>query len=170
MDNFNHRGFTLKPMEEKTISLKFSPTEVVSYSGTLVVRSLLENEEQMTFVIPLSGYGGTGKIEAVGLTVKEGIGHCLDINIPEGNKLYHANIVISNTGHRDSFAKVLVSSGKQVVVYPAEFVLLENERKTLSITVNCLKGCNECGISGDGIITILYGDEIMRQQIRRVRS
>ncbi|XP_035218193.1 centrosomal protein of 192 kDa-like isoform X2 [Stegodyphus dumicola] len=170
MDNLNQKVFTLKPMEEETISLKFTPTEVVSYSGTLVVKSLLDNQKQMAFVIPLGGYGGTGKIEAIGLTVKEGIGHCLDINIPEGNRIYHANLVISNTGHRDSFVKVLVSSDKQVVVYPKEFVLLKNEKKTLIITVNCLKGCNECGISGDGIITILYGDEIMRQQIRRIGS
>ncbi|KAG8200696.1 hypothetical protein JTE90_022313 [Oedothorax gibbosus] len=161
----------LNSKEQRTISVVFTPSKIELSSGFLVVKPLLEKDPKM-FSLPLTGYGGTGKLIVSQVTEREGIGSCLDLVLPAEKRTVFNSILIRNSGVRALFVKALFSPAAsyetevQVSIDPPEFVLCEKEHKTLYVSYS---GEKRYGLSsGDcGIITLLYGDEVLRQQMRR---
>ncbi|GFY49806.1 centrosomal protein [Trichonephila inaurata madagascariensis] len=164
-------GLTSK--EQKSISVAFSPTRIAPSSAFLAIKPIMENDQKI-FSMPLAGYGGTGKLNVAEVYEKEGVGHCLDVVVSRERRTFFSNLQVHNIGLRPVFVKVVVSSGgsdmnsskAQVVINPTEFVLLDNEHKTLiaSCTIEDFSALN---VADSSIITLLYGDEIIRQQLRR---
>ncbi|GFX50802.1 hypothetical protein TNCV_2723842 [Trichonephila clavipes] len=164
-------GLTSK--EQKSISVAFSPTRIAPSSAFLAIKPIMENDQKI-FSMPLAGYGGTGKLKVAEVYEKEGVGHCLDVVVSRERRTFFSNLQVHNIGLRPVFVKVVVSScgtdknssKEQVVINPTEFVLLDNEHKTLiaSCTIENFSALN---VADSSIITLLYGDEIIRQQLRR---
>ncbi|XP_042895648.1 centrosomal protein of 192 kDa isoform X2 [Parasteatoda tepidariorum] len=161
----------LEAKEEKPVSVVFSPNMAVICSGILGIRPTYENTKT-SFSIPVSGYGGLGKLKVLGIPEREGIGYCLDMAVTNG-KLTFYNIHLQNTGARAIFVKIVLSSGgadnytERISVRPSEFVMMENENKVVVISCTFSANFLSWNSSNLGIMTLIYGDEIMRQQLRR---
>ncbi|GIY86073.1 centrosomal protein [Caerostris extrusa] len=161
----------LTSYEQKNINVAFAPTRVAPSSGFLAIKPIMENEQKI-FSMPLAGYGGTGKLKVAEIYEKEGVGHCWDVIVSKERKTTFSNLRIQNTGLRPVFVKIVVSgtsshsSMEVVAINPSEFVLLENEQKVLIVSCTT-ENFSTLNITDNGIITILYGDEIIRQQMRR---
>ncbi|GBN28089.1 Centrosomal protein, partial [Araneus ventricosus] len=158
----------LMSKEQKSISVAFTPTRIAPSSGFIAIKPIMENYRK-AFSMPLAGYGGTGKLKVAEVYEKEGIGYCLDIIVSRERRTVFSNLSVHNIGLRPVFVKV-VSSGnsnkEQIVISPSEFILLENDSKTLIVSCT-IENFSMINAADFGIITLLYGDEILRQQLRR---
>ncbi|GFU48159.1 centrosomal protein [Nephila pilipes] len=163
-------GLTSK--EQKSISVAFFPSRIAPSSGFLAIKPVVENDQKI-FSMPLAGYGGTGKLKVAEVYEKEGVGHCLDVVVSRDRRTVFSNLKIHNIGFRPVFVKVINStdgfeknSNEQVVINPTEFILLEKEYKTLILSCT-IENFSALNVADSGIITLLYGDEIIRQQLKR---
>ncbi|CAL1274233.1 unnamed protein product [Larinioides sclopetarius] len=163
----------LVPKEQKSISVAFSPTRIAPSSDFLGVRPInIMEKDHKTFSIPLNGYGGTGKLKVAEVYEKEGIGNCLDIVVSSERRTVFSNLSVHNVGLRPIFVKVLSSGNsdkEQIVINPSEFILLENDSKTLIVSCT-VENFTMINAADFGILTFLYGDEILRQQLKRSAS
>ncbi|XP_055934602.1 centrosomal protein of 192 kDa-like isoform X2 [Argiope bruennichi] len=159
----------LMSKEQKSISVAFTPSRIAPSSGFLAIKPIIENDRKI-FSMPLAGYGGTGKLKVAEIYEKEGVGHCLDISVSRERRTVFSNLTVHNIGMRPVFVKVIVSAGnsnkEQIVINPSEFILLEDDCKTLIISCT-IENFSMLNATDFGFITLLYGDEIIRQQLRR---
>ncbi|XP_054720285.1 centrosomal protein of 192 kDa-like [Uloborus diversus] len=164
----------MDPGEEKSIDVAFKPVQIANFSGLLAVRPIIRNEKKV-FSIPLSGYGGISNVKVLGLPDRKGVGYYLDIGVPTHGKNVMEQFMIQNMGSRAAFVKIFLSADgftphctqNVISIHPSEFVLLENERKDILVSFNCTKE----RFTGDyGVISIIYGDEIMRQRLRAIKD
>uniref|UniRef100_T1IHJ5 Abnormal spindle-like microcephaly-associated protein ASH domain-containing protein n=1 Tax=Strigamia maritima TaxID=126957 RepID=T1IHJ5_STRMM len=183
---------TIVSQEEIPICVKFAPTSAKHSAGKVVIKptSILSNNKQIRYVIPLVGYGGRSKLELIGLQQnKLGI-YTVPVEQSGSASSTHYSFVVKNIGEWAAFVKVIPSSenndgikpslqsvGKappDFVVSPNEFVVGKQKSMKINVVIRLPEksyaspnvGHNGCV----GAMTILYGDEISRKRFRALKN
>ncbi|XP_076370914.1 centrosome assembly protein spindle defective 2 isoform X2 [Tachypleus tridentatus] len=167
------------------VKVKYTPKAVEAAFSCLSIHLKGQNHEgQGKFNIPLQGYGGTNKLELEGLQPDE-CGDSFSLNVGElaESDATLAHFVVTNAGTRAAYIKIMNFTGPslesilpagRITVQPSEFVLLEQESKTLFIacTLSDFKWKMHVNQKNQrlGTLSIFYGDEILRQMMRRAIS
>ncbi|XP_041421390.1 centrosomal protein 192kDa L homeolog isoform X2 [Xenopus laevis] len=176
----NNRELIIRPKEDSTIYLMFSPTRVGCMLAKLEIKQsgMKSSQPGIKFTIPLSGYGGTSNLVLEDLK-KLSDSYMVKVGGISSGQVSKVSFCVKNTGTRAAYVKVVcfadfhtsVTMDPNVMnVYPEKFVLKERSQET--ITVSCRATKREeslCQTSTALISTVCLfcGDEVARQQFRR---
>ncbi|XP_070574369.1 centrosomal protein of 192 kDa-like isoform X2 [Ptychodera flava] len=174
----DNREVILKPLEDFPVHILFAPTSVTCRQAKLIMRP---QNGGMKYVIPLTGYGGISNLviqdlDTMGSTFVSNLG---PIAAGEHKVI---QVIVQNTGPRAAFVKAIAFedlgaktklSKSVLIIEPSEFVVPAKNKGAVSVTVVlnttdretsiCLTKSNVVASVG-----FFYGDEITRQQFRRV--
>ncbi|KAJ1190861.1 hypothetical protein NDU88_000180 [Pleurodeles waltl] len=179
----HNREISIQPSADREICLMFTPSRVSCMLAKLEIKhsGIHPSQPGIKFTIPLSGYGGTSNIILENVR-KLSDSYVLLLNGISNGKMSRATFSLRNTGSRAAYVKTIcfmniqtktIMDPKVMSVSPESFVLLERTQQI--VTVKCYstpRELNLCNMSTAllGTICFLCGDEVSRQQYRRILS
>ncbi|XP_053553214.1 centrosomal protein of 192 kDa [Bombina bombina] len=174
-----NREVTIRPKEDASIHLMFSPTRVSCMLAKLEIKQsgIKSSQPGIKFTIPLSGYGGTSNIILEDVK-KLADSYTVTVNGFSSGITSKVSFLIRNTGSRAAYVKAVCfadiynnvkNDSNMLSVSPEKFVL--KERSQEMITLFCKPRKREIALQNSSslICTVCFfcGDEIARQQFRR---
>ncbi|KAM9308329.1 centrosomal protein of 192 kDa [Gastrophryne carolinensis] len=172
------RELTLRPKEDATVLLMFSPTRVGCMLAKLEIKQSGSRPSLpgIKFTIPLAGYGGTSNIILEDLK-KLSDSYLVTLNSASPGRVSKASFSVRNTGSRAAYVKAacfanfeksVVMDPNVMCVSPDKFVLKQDaqEMVTISYIASNAEPCNQLN-NLICMVCFLYGDEVSRQQFRR---
>ncbi|KAM4906267.1 centrosomal protein of 192 kDa [Sylvia borin] len=165
----------MRPKEDATIYLMFTPTRVTCCFAKLEIKQLgIQSKPGIKFTIPLSGYGGKSNIILENVKkLSESFMVTLERSLSP--RLQQASFHVRNTGSRAAYVKALCLGNLQtkammdprvMTLSPEKFVLREGTHEVITVTWN-LKEKNFHPSMLVSTVCFFWGDEVCRQQYRR---
>ncbi|XP_056016469.1 centrosomal protein of 192 kDa-like isoform X4 [Ostrea edulis] len=173
------RDVIVQPLETFPIYVMYSPLSTALSSGKIIIKPYDTADK---FSIPVSGYGGVGKLVVEGASIADMNRYCLDMGDISLGQETGEKIIVRNVGSRPVFVKLMAYTGShcrkdnvssRVLVEPSEFILEQEGTKSVIIVLNPSdRETSLCTNSRQIISTVVafYGDEISRQRFRGVMS
>nr|XP_022340197.1 uncharacterized protein LOC111134927 isoform X2 [Crassostrea virginica] len=173
------RDVIIQPLETYPVYVTYSPVSASLNSGKVVIKPY---DTAYKFSIPLSGYGGVGKLVVEGASITDMNRYCLDMGDISVGQETGEKIIVRNVGSRPVFVKLKAYAGShcrkdnissRVLVEPSDFVLEPEGTKSVIIVLNPSdRETSLCANSKQIVSTVVafYGDEISRQRFRRAMS
>ncbi|XP_061162551.1 centrosomal protein of 192 kDa-like [Saccostrea echinata] len=170
------RDVIIQPLETYPVYVTYSPLSAALNSGKIVIKPY---DTAYKFSIPVTGYGGVGKLVVEGASIADMNRYCLDMGDISLGQETGEKIIVRNVGSRPVFVKLMAYTGSQcrkdnisskVLVEPSEFVLEQEGTKSVIIVLNPSdRETSLCTNSKQIVSTVVafYGDEISRQRFRR---
>ncbi|MEE6464591.1 hypothetical protein FKM82_006296 [Ascaphus truei] len=176
----NNRELTIRPKEDASIHLMFSPTRVGCMLAKLDIKQsgVKSSQPGIKFTIPLTGYGGTSNIILEDVK-KLSDSYMVILNGISSDRVSKVSFYMRNTGSRAAYLKAVcfadfqtkITMDQNVLrVTPEKFILKERSQEMITIFCNSTKReRNLCKTSTALICTVCFfcGDEVARQQYRR---
>ncbi|XP_062605186.1 centrosomal protein of 192 kDa-like, partial [Saccostrea cucullata] len=173
------RDVIIQPLETYPVYVTYSPLTAALNSGKVVIKPY---DTAYKFSIPVSGYGGVGKLVVEGASIADMNRYCLDMGDISLGQETGEKIIVRNVGSRPVYVKLMAYTGSncrkdnissKVLVEPSEFVLEQEGTKSVIIVLNPSdRETSLCSNSKQIVSTVVafYGDEISRQRFRRALS
>ncbi|KAM4704993.1 centrosomal protein of 192 kDa [Rhinophrynus dorsalis] len=176
----SNRELTIRPKEDASIHLMFSPTRVGSMLAKLEIKQsgIKSSQPGIKFTIPLSGYGGTSNLILEDVK-KLSDSYVVTLNGISSGKISTVSFCIRNTGSRAAYVKSVcfadfnsnVTMDPNVLsVNPEKFVLKERSHEIIRVSCNATRREEILCQSSTALLStvcLFYGDEVSRQQYRR---
>ncbi|XP_073446144.1 centrosomal protein of 192 kDa isoform X2 [Dendrobates tinctorius] len=176
----NNRELTIHPKEDSCIQLMFSPTRVGCMLAKLEIKQygIKPSQPGIKFTIPLSGYGGTSNVILEGVK-KLSDSYMITLSGLMADRVSKGNVSVRNTGSRAAYVKAvcfanvqkgLLMDSSSCSVTPGKFILKEGTQEMVTISYNgtALEECLQSSTSLLFTVCFFCGDEVSRQQFRRV--
>ncbi|XP_039973029.1 centrosomal protein of 192 kDa isoform X2 [Xiphias gladius] len=176
-----HGELSIRPREDVAVHLLFAPTRVASMLAKLEIKQsgVRPSQPGVKFTIPLSGYGGTSNIilEDQRKQADSYVATLTDITVGRVSKVC---LCVRNTGSRAAFIKAVCFSDMQtrtvlepsvISLAPSQFVLKERTQEVITVLMKSTQREQSLCQSASallGTIYLLCGDEVSRQQYRRL--
>ncbi|XP_078543611.1 centrosomal protein of 192 kDa [Lissotriton helveticus] len=179
----HYREISIQPSADREICVMFTPSRVSCMLAKLEIKhsGIRPSQPGIKFTTPLSGYGGTSNIILENVR-KLSDSYVLLLNGISNGKMSKATFSLRNTGSRAAYIKAVcfmniqtrtIMDPKVISVSPERFVLLERTQQMVTVTCySTPRELNLCSKSTALLSTICFlcGDEVMRQQYRRILS
>ncbi|XP_044148782.1 LOW QUALITY PROTEIN: centrosomal protein of 192 kDa [Bufo gargarizans] len=175
----NNRELTIRPKEDSSVLLMFSPTHVGCMLAKLEIKQsgIKSSQPGIKFTIPLSGYGGTSNVILEGVK-KLSDSYMITLSGVMPDRVSRGKISIRNTGSRAAYVKAvcfanvqkgLLMDSSSCSVTPEKFILKEGTQEMVTITYNGADLEEGLQSSTPLLCTVCFfcGDEVSRQQFRR---
>ncbi|XP_066040888.1 centrosomal protein of 192 kDa [Chamaea fasciata] len=165
----------MRPKEDATIYLMFTPTRVTCCFAKLEIKQLgVRAKPGIKFTIPLSGYGGKSNIILEDVK-KLSDSFMVTLERSLSGRLQQASFHMRNTGSRAAYVRALclgnlqtktVMDPRVMTLSPEKFVLREGTHEVITVTWNPQEK-NFHPSMLVSTVCFFWGDEVCRQQYRR---
>uniref|UniRef100_A0A8C3XFS2 Centrosomal protein 192 n=1 Tax=Cyanoderma ruficeps TaxID=181631 RepID=A0A8C3XFS2_9PASS len=165
----------MRPKEDATIYLIFTPTRVTCCFAKLEIKHLgIQSKPGIKFTIPLTGYGGKSNIILENVK-KLSDSFMVTLERSLSARLQQASFHVRNTGSRAAYVKALclgnlqtkiVMDPRVMTLSPEKFVLREGTHEVITVTWNPTEKTFHPSMLVS-TVCFFWGDEVFRQQYRR---
>ncbi|XP_042318653.1 centrosomal protein of 192 kDa isoform X2 [Sceloporus undulatus] len=172
---YNNCEIKIRPKHDYSVCLTFTPSQLACMFAKLEMKQLgLPFQPGIKFTIPLYGYGGKNNVKVEDVK-KRCNRYIVELYELSPSKTRQASFTIRNTGHRAAYVKGLcfkdfgernAMEPNVMNIFPDKFVLKEGLQQKVTVIYNSTEECNKSSMLAT--ICVFYGDEISRQQYRRV--
>uniref|UniRef100_UPI00398F3BB2 centrosomal protein of 192 kDa isoform X2 n=1 Tax=Pristiophorus japonicus TaxID=55135 RepID=UPI00398F3BB2 len=176
----SNRELMVCPKDDVCVHILFAPTRVTCMLARLEIKlsGIRSTRPGVKFTIPLSGYGGTSNIILEDVKRISG-SYVVNLNDITSDRVSQITFSMRNTGSRAAYVKAACFTDSQIKTFmstnaihvsPAQFVLKERTRETITVTCySTLREYLHCKMDSALLcITCFFcGDEVARQQLRR---